>query len=133
MRSAITLAGNLGADVELRYSPNGTPVATFSVGVGSRKKEGEGWTDGPTSWYRITAFKQLAEDCTEKLSKGSKVIVAGFLEVEEWTDKEGQKRNTTKVLAEEIGVSVRQSKAQREAQPQQSDPWVTSSTDTAPF
>jgi single-strand DNA-binding protein len=134
MRSQITLAGNLGGDPELRFTPTGTAVCTFSVAVGSRVKNAAGvWEDGPTSWFNIVTFKELSEDCAEQLRKGSKVLVAGVVSVEDWTDKEGGKRRSVKVVADEVGVNVRQSRAQRGNGQVAPDVWGAGQDGEAPF
>lgn len=75
MYQKIILVGNLGRDPELRYTPQGSPVANFSVAVNRRKNDSDAVT-----WFRVTAWGSLAEVCNEYLSKGRQVLVEGILE-----------------------------------------------------
>lgn len=97
----VTLSGRLGRDVELRVTPNGRSVATFTVASGRSIKEGDAWKD-QTEWFRVVAWEKLAETCANYLHKGSHVLLEGRLQTREWQDKEGQKRSTTEVIASEM-------------------------------
>ena len=101
----ITLVGNLGRDPELRYTPQGTPVCTFSVASNERRKaSGAGEPQDITTWFRITVWGKQAETVSKYLSKGRSVYVEGRLHVEEWTDKEGKQRYTLEVNASDVHV-----------------------------
>lgn len=89
--------GRLGADVEMRYMANGDAVASFRIAVGWKSKDKEG-----AEWVSITAFQKLAEICGEYLKKGSQVFVSGRMKTEEYTDKEGVKRYSTKIVADRM-------------------------------
>lgn len=96
----VNLIGNLGADPETRYTGSGTAVTSIRIATSER------WTDKQTGekqerteWHTITFWNRLAEIAGEYLTKGSKVFVSGSLRTEEWTDKEGVKRYTTKINA----------------------------------
>jgi single-strand DNA-binding protein len=78
------LTGNLTDNPELHLTPNGTAVANFRVAVTPRIREGNDWKDGETSFYRVNAWRQLAENATESLSKGDRVIVVGRLKARSW-------------------------------------------------
>jgi single-strand DNA-binding protein len=95
----VILVGNVGRDPELRYTQGGQPVASFSIATNERFKDKEGnWKDR-TEWHRIVAWARLAEICGEYLRKGSQVYVEGRIQTRDWEDKEGNKRQTTEVVA----------------------------------
>src|SRR5438046_2904325 len=99
----VMLIGNLGKDPEMKYTASGVPVTTFSVAVNHTSRTPEGETREETEWFRIVAWRQLAEVCNEYLHKGSKVYVEGRLQTRKWTDTQsGQERYTTEVIATEM-------------------------------
>jgi len=99
----VILIGNLGADVEVKFLPNGTAVANFTVATGeSWKDKNTGEKVNKTEWHRIVVFRKLAEICGEYLHKGSKVYIEGKLQTRKWQDKEGKDSWTTEVLANEM-------------------------------
>ena len=109
MSTTVTLTGRLTKDPELRFSASGSPVARFSVVTSRRvrdKTSGE-WSDADTSFWDCVAFGQLAENVAESLEKGTAVIVTGRAAQEEWETKDGQKRRSVKVTAEEVAPSLR--------------------------
>ncbi len=97
----VMLTGRLGKDVELRVTPNGRSVATFTVASGRSVRDGEGYKD-QTEWFRVVAWEKLAETCSNYLHKGSHVFIEGRLQTREWQDKEGQKRFSTEVIATDM-------------------------------
>jgi len=101
------ICGNLTDAPELRFTQGGAPVATMRVAVTLRVREGNEWKDGETSFFRITAWRQLAENATDSLSKGDRVIVVGRLKTRSWETDEGERRTVVEVDAEEIGPSLR--------------------------
>jgi len=102
MLSKTLLIGNLGADVETRYTQNGVAVANFSMATTERWKDSEGNPQEATEWHRIVAFGRLAEICSEYLAKGSKVYIEGRLQTRKWEDKDGVTRYTTEIVAKEM-------------------------------
>ena len=95
----VILVGNVGRDPELRYTQGGQPVASFSVATNERFKDRDGnWKDR-TEWHRIVAWARLAEICGEYLRKGSQVYIEGRIQTRDWEDKEGNKRQTTEIVA----------------------------------
>ena len=90
--------GSLGRDPELRSTPNGIPVCTFSVGV-TRRKSGE---EPQTDWFRVTAWRQLGENCNRYLAKGKKVFVSGPVSVSTYTAKDGTTRASMEITADEV-------------------------------
>lgn len=90
--SKITVIGNLGRDPELRYTPAGDAVCDFSVAVNDRKRDKAGEFQDLTTWYKVTLWRKLAENASKYLTKGKQVYVEGRLSVEEWTDRDSNKR-----------------------------------------
>ena len=110
----VTLTGNLTDDPELKHTPNGNLVANFRRAVTARVKDGEGWRDGDTSFYRITAWRGLATHIGDSLAKGNRVIVVGQLRARSWETPEGERRSVVEVQAEEVGPSLRWATAKPE-------------------
>jgi len=103
----VTITGNLTDNPELTYTPNGAAVANFRLAVTPRVRDGNGWKDGDTSFFRITAWRDLAEHLADSLAKGDRVIVQGQLKTRSWETPEGDKRSVVEVTAEEAGPSLR--------------------------
>ncbi len=98
----IILVGNLGRDPELRYTPQGTPVCTFSLATNERRKDKSGEMQDQTTWFRVTLWNRQAETASQYLTKGRQVYIEGRLRVEEWTDRDGKARHTLEVHATEM-------------------------------
>jgi single-strand DNA-binding protein len=77
MYQKIVLVGNLGRDPEMRYTPDGTPVTSFSIATNESWTGRDGEQQDRTTWWRITAWRRLAETCNQYLSRGSQVLVEG--------------------------------------------------------
>ena len=92
----LVLTGNLTRSPELRSTPNGIPVCTFTIAVNGRK------SDDPTAYFRITVWRQLAEICNRYLTKGKKVFVSGPVSVSTYTAKDGTTRASLEVTAEDV-------------------------------
>jgi single-strand DNA-binding protein len=103
----ITLAGNLCADPELAFTPNGTQVANLRLAVTPRVRTADGaWEDGPTSFYRVTCWGQLAANATDTLAKGARVVVSGRLRIRQYETEDGRKGQTAEVTADDLGPSL---------------------------
>jgi single-strand DNA-binding protein len=102
MLNKTMLIGNLGADVEIRYTKNQVAVANFRVATTERWKDSEGNQQEATEWHRIVAFGRLAEICGEYLAKGSRVYLEGRLQTRKWEDADGNNRFTTEIIAREM-------------------------------
>jgi single-strand DNA-binding protein len=103
----VTITGNLTADPELKFTPNGAAVANFRVAVTSRVRDGEGWKDGDTSFFRVNAWRQLAQHVTDSLSKGDRAVVIGRLKSRSWETPEGEQRSVVEIDADEVAPSLR--------------------------
>jgi single-strand DNA-binding protein len=94
----ITLVGNLGADPELRYTPQGTPVASFNLATNERRKDrATGENNDITTWFRVTLWGRQAEVASQYLTRGKAVYIEGRLRVEEYTDRDGKPRHSLEV------------------------------------
>lgn len=99
----VQLIGNVGADPELRYIPNGTATTTISVATTEKWKDREsGESQERTEWHRIVFFGKLAEIVGEYVRKGASLYVQGHLRTRKWTDKEQVERYTTEIVADEM-------------------------------
>jgi single-strand DNA-binding protein len=99
----VMIIGNLGRDPEMRYTPNGRPVTEFSVAVGHSKPDGSGgWIDEGTDWFRVTVWGDRAERTAEQFRKGNKVFVEGRFRTREYEAKDGQKRTSLEITADNV-------------------------------
>lgn len=98
----VMLIGHLTADPELRYTPQGTAVATFSVATNRNWNDNAGQRQESVEFTRCTAWTKLAEICQQMLTKGKRVYVEGRLQTREWDGKDGVKRKTTEVVLENM-------------------------------
>lgn len=99
----IIIIGNLGSDPEMRYTPSGTAVTNFSVATSRKWKNADGEQQEKTVWFRVTAWRQLAELTSQYLAKGRQVMIVGELEDPSvWTDKNGNSRASLEVTAREV-------------------------------
>src|SRR5436853_4392429 len=98
----VLLIGNLGKDPEMKYTPSGNPVTTFSVAVSRNWRTPDGENKEETEWFRIVAWEKLAETCNEYLRKGSKVYLEGRLQTREFQGQDGQQRQMVEVVANEM-------------------------------
>ncbi len=99
----VMLIGNLGADPEVRYSPNGMAVANVRLATNESWRDKEsGETQERTEWHRIVFFGRLAEVVKEYLHKGSQIYIEGRLQTRKWQDKDGQDRYSTEIVANDM-------------------------------
>ncbi|MFT5376516.1 MAG: single-strand DNA-binding protein [Candidatus Latescibacterota bacterium] len=98
----VILIGNLGGDPEVRFTPDGTAVANFSLATSESWKDRSGERQERTEWHRLVLWRQLAEIAKNYLRKGSKIYVEGKLQTRSWDDQSGQKRYTTEVVVNEM-------------------------------
>lgn len=98
----ITIVGNLGKDPELRYTPQGNAVCSFSVATNEKRRDKGGDLQDVTTWFRITLWGKQAENASKYLTKGSPVYIEGRLRVDEWNDRDGKSRYTLDVHATDM-------------------------------
>jgi single-strand DNA-binding protein len=103
MYQQVTLVGNLGNDPEMRYTPSGVPVTSFSLAVNKTWVGQDGQRQDKTLWFRVTAWRKHAETVSQYLTKGQRVLVIGEIEeARPYTDREGNLRATLEVTAQTI-------------------------------
>jgi len=100
----VMIMGNLGRDPEMRYTPSGKPVTSFSVAVSRSYVKPEGERAEVTDWFNVVAWGRLAEICSQYLTKGSMVYVEGRLETRSWEGDNGQKHYRTEVVANDVNI-----------------------------
>lgn len=98
----VILCGNLGRDPELRYTPQGTPVCSFTMATNERRKDKSGEFQDQTTWFRVTLWGRQAETASQYLTKGRPIYIEGRLRIEEWTDRDGKQRYTLEVHATDM-------------------------------
>ena len=98
----VILVGNLGKDPELRYTPAGVAVATFSLATSERYKDRNGEMQEKTEWHNVVAWRQLAEICGKFLHKGKQVYIEGKIQTRSYDDKDGNKRYITEIVADQM-------------------------------
>jgi single-strand DNA-binding protein len=98
----IILVGNLGKDPELRYTPQGDAVCSFSLATNEKKRDKAGELQDVTTWFKVTLWRRQAETAAKYLSKGRPVYIEGRLQLEEWTDRDGNNRYSLGVQATDM-------------------------------
>jgi len=104
----VTVVGNCTRDPELRFTPSGQAVATFGLAVNRRwqNRQTNEW-DEATSFFDVTCWQQLAENVSESVQKGTRVIVSGRLDQRSWETQEGEKRSKIEIVADEVAPSLK--------------------------
>ena len=98
----VMIIGRLGRDPEMRYTPSGRPVTTFSVATSRSWNTSEGERRSETEWFNIVAWGSLAEICNQYLVKGQQVYIEGRLQTRSWEDNDGKKHSSVEVVANEM-------------------------------
>ena len=103
MSSNVTVVGNLTRDPELRFTPAGAPVTTFGVAVNRRwqNRDNQQWEES-TSFFNVTCWRDLAQNVSESLEKGARVVVTGRLEQRSWETQDGERRSVVEIVADKI-------------------------------
>jgi len=96
------LIGNLGKDPELRYTPGGQAVASFSLATSEKWRDKDGVMQDRTEWHNIVVWGRQAEIAKEYLAKGRPVYIEGRIQTRSWEDKDGNKRYTTEIVAQRL-------------------------------
>ena len=136
-----TLIGNLVADPELKFTPNGAAVANFTIAVTPKVKQNGEWVDGETLFARCSCWREMAEHVAESLTRGTRVIAQARIRSRSYETKEGEKRTVTEYEVDAIGPELRFANAkvtkaergtasggwsQQGQQQPQTDPWGAS-------
>ena len=125
------LVGRLGADPEVRYTPDGAMVTNFRIATDEQWKDKNGEKVQKTEWHRIVTFGKLAEICGKYLVKGKLVYLEGRLQTRGWEDKEGNKRSTTEIVAS--NMQMLDSKGPRSHDASQEEPPLSQPVVDAPL
>jgi single-strand DNA-binding protein len=106
--STVTVVGNLTRDPEIRYTTGGAAKASFGVAVSRRwqNRQSNEWEE-QTSFFNVVCWREMAENVSESLGKGSRVVVTGRLEQRSWETENGEKRSVVEVVADEVAPSLR--------------------------
>jgi single-strand DNA-binding protein len=103
----VSLAGRLGRDPKLDQTPDGKPVANFSVAYTPRVRQGDKWVDGDTVWYQVGVFGEQAEHVARSLTKGDEVVILGRQNDREFERKDGSKDVSHDITADFVGASMK--------------------------
>lgn len=98
----VMIIGHLGRDPEMRYTPSGRPVTTFTVATSRSWNTVDGERHQETEWFNVVAWGNLAEICKQYLTKGQQVYIEGRLQTRHWEDKEGNKHSSVEIVANEM-------------------------------
>jgi single-strand DNA-binding protein len=98
----VMIIGRLGRDPEMRYTPSGRPVTTFSVATTRKWSTSNGERRTETEWFNVVAWSNLAEICNQYLVKGQQVYIEGRLQTRHWEDEEGKHHSSVEVVANEM-------------------------------
>ena len=131
MLNKVMIIGRLGRDPELRYTQNGSPVASLNIATDESYMDRDGNKVERTEWHRVSVFQRQAENCANYLTKGSLVYVEGSLQTRKWQDQNGQERYTTEFRADR--VQFLDSKGHGPQKPAQRKEDRTDDMDTIPF
>lgn len=98
----VMIIGHLGRDPEMRYTPSGRPVTTFSVATSRNWNTADGERHTETEWFNVVAWGNLAEICKQYLTKGQQVYIEGRLQSRQWEDSDGNKHTSTEIVSNEM-------------------------------
>jgi single-strand DNA-binding protein len=107
----VMIIGNVGADPEMRFTPNGNPVTSFRVATNRVYTTPNGERKQETEWFTVVAWNRLAENCNQFLTKGQRVYAEGRLHTRTWEGQDGQKHSRTEVIASRVLFLDRQAVA----------------------
>ena len=119
MLNQCNFIGNCGKDPEIRYTQDGTAVASVSIAVSEKYKDKSGESRENTEWINVVAWSKLADIMKSYVHKGDKIFISGKLKTKDWTDREGNKRKSTEIVAHTIELlGGRQSDRHENSEPQ---------------
>ncbi len=98
----VMIIGRLGRDPEMRYTPSGRPVTTFSVATSRSWNTADGERRTQTEWFNVVAWSSLAEICNQFLTKGQQVYIEGRLQTRQWEDDQGKRHSSVEIVANEM-------------------------------
>jgi single-strand DNA-binding protein len=128
----VILIGHLGTDPEVKFTPNGTAIATFNLATSEKRKDKDGnWTDH-TEWHRIVAFGKVAQNCGQYLKKGKQVYIEGSISSRQYKDKEGQNRTIFEIKASQV-LFLGKADSDRNNEEQLDEPEPSEKDDDIPF
>jgi single-strand DNA-binding protein len=132
----VILVGNLGKDPELRYTPAGAAVVTFSLATSERYKDKQGQSQEKTEWHNVVAWRQLAEICGKYLHKGKQVYIEGKIQTRSYDDRDGNKKYITEIVADQMQMLGSKGNegggSQRQAEPRQERPAGSNQSQSTP-
>ena len=107
--NTVTIVGNLTQDPEMRFTPNGVAMVKLSIAVNRRRfnRDSNSWEDGEASFFNATCWRDLAENVSESLRKGTRVMITGSLKQRSWETQEGDRRSMVEIQVDEIGPSLK--------------------------
>ena len=113
--STVTIVGNVTRDPEMRYTPSGVAQARLGVAVSRRwqNRQTNEWEE-QTSFFNVVCWREMAENVSESIGKGARVVVTGRLEQRSWETENGDKRSVVEIVADEVGPSLRWATAHHE-------------------
>ncbi|MCX6013017.1 MAG: single-stranded DNA-binding protein [Chloroflexi bacterium] len=107
----VMIIGNLGKDPEMRFTPNGNPVTSFSVATSRSYTSPEGERKQETEWFDVVTWNRLAETCNQFLTKGKRAYIEGRLRTRSWEGQDGQKHSRIEIIANTVLFLDRQAAA----------------------
>lgn len=129
--TATSIVGNVTRDPDLKFTGSGLAMCTFGVAVNNRRKDEKGnWVDGDPSFFDVVCWRQLAENVTESIPKGTTVIVVGKLRQRSWEADDGTKRSKVEITADHVGPALNFATAQVNRNEKRTAPLVA---DEEPF
>ena len=115
MYQSVTVIGHLGRDPEMRYTSGGVPVTNFSVATSRKWTDAAGAAQERTTWFKVSAWRKLAETCNQYLHKGQLVMVEGEIDASAWTGQDGTAKATLELTARTVKFLSKSGEAQQEA------------------
>lgn len=120
--NVVHLIGNVGKKPEVRFTPSGDAVATFSIATTNTWKDKQGQKQEKTTWHRIVAYRKLAEIVESYVDTGKSVYICGQIESQKYTDKQGVDKVSFQIIADELRLLDRMQEQQQQSAPKESAP-----------